>query len=94
MSPSVSCLAVGRDHVTRRLRAGESIDDVPVRCGHHDRASVAILKELRAAVVIGMRMGDDGVADRRRIEPQLLQPAGDFFFDGVVEERVDQDDAL
>src|SRR5688572_32670299 len=45
-------------------------------------------------MVIGMRMRDDGVADRRRIEPELLQPTGDLVFDRVVEQRVDQDDAL
>ena len=39
-------------------------------------------------------MGDDGVSDRGRVETQLLQPAGDFFFDGIVEERIDQDDAV
>ena len=34
------------------------------------------------------------VLDRRRIEPELLQPADDFVFDRVVEDGVDDDDAL
>ena len=85
-------LAVGGDHVAGRPGPAESIDYVPVGPGHDDARLVALLEELRAAVMVGMRVGDDGVADRRRIEPELLQPAGDLFFDGVVEERVDHDD--
>ena len=88
------CLAVGRDHVAGRLGAAEPIDDLPVRRRHDDARLVALLQELRAAVMVGMRMGDDGVADRGWIEPQRLQPAGHLVLDRVVEERVDQDDPL
>ena len=62
----------------RRLRAIQSINRVPVRRGHDHARAVTILEELRASMVIGMRMRDDGVADRRPIEAQLLQPTGDL----------------
>ena len=44
--------------------------------------------------MIGMRVSDDGVFDRGRVETQLFQPAGNFFFDGIVKDRVDRDDAF
>jgi hypothetical protein len=45
-------------------------------------------------MVVRMRMRDHGVADGGRVEPQFLQPADNFVFDGIVEQGVDQDDAL
>jgi len=44
--------------------------------------------------MIGVRVADDDVLDRGRIETQLLQAADDFFFGVISEQRVDEDDAL
>src|SRR5712691_7412189 len=39
-------------------------------------------------------MTDDGVLDIGRIQTQLLHPAGNLFFYGVVKDRIEDDDAL
>ena len=41
-----------------------------------------------------MPVADDHVLDLGRIESKLLQPADDFILDGVIEDRVDDDDAV
>src|SRR5579863_4787542 len=87
--------AVGRLDVALRLGAvGALIEDIPVGRRHDDFGAVVLLKKPRATVMVGMRMGDHGVFDIRRIETQLLHPAGNLLFDGVVEDRVQDNDAL
>src|SRR5665213_248333 len=44
--------------------------------------------------MISMAVADDGVFDRRGIEAERAQSADHFVFDRVVEDRVDEDDAL
>src|SRR5262245_32979421 len=41
-----------------------------------------------------MRMADDGVFDLARIEPHLLHTRVDFVFDGIVEDRIEHNDAV
>src|SRR5262245_49959650 len=53
-----------------------------------------VLKELRAAVVIGVSVSDNCIFNVGRIQTQLLHPACNFFFNGIVENRIDHDDSL
>src|SRR5262249_38037416 len=44
--------------------------------------------------MIAVPMADDHVLDRGRIEAHFLHAADDFVLDGVIENRVDDDDAF
>ena len=55
---------------------------------------IAILQERRAAGMIGMTVADDHVLDRRRVGAELLEAAHHLVGHGVVEQRIEDDDAL
>ncbi len=88
-------LAVRGLQIPLRFRAvGSLIEHIPIRRRHDDSRAVMILKEFRATVVIGVSMRHDGVFDIGRVQTQLLHPAGDLFFDRIVKDGVEDDDAL
>ena len=61
---------------------------------HHHLRAVAFLQELRAAGVIQMGMADDDVLDVGRVEADRRQSVHDLVLDRVIEDRVDEDDAV
>ncbi len=54
----------------------------------------AALQVAGATGVVAMAVADDHILDLRRIQSELLQPADDRVFHRVVEDRVENDDAL
>ena len=53
-----------------------------------------ILQILRAAGMIDVAMTHDDVLDFLRIQSDLRQAIGDFVFNRIIENRIDNDDAV
>ena len=58
------------------------------------REPIPVLHQFGSAHMIGMRVADDYVLDRCRIEAQLFQAADDLLLGVVGEQRIDEDDSL
>ena len=87
-------LAVCGHHVARRTRAAAAVEEIPVGGRQQHARLVAVLQILRAARMVAVAVADDHVLDLGRVEADLLQSFRDLIVDGVVEERVDDDDPL
>src|SRR5262249_11153156 len=53
-----------------------------------------LLKVPRATVMIGVRVTDDRVFDVGWIQTRLFHAADNLIFDGIIEDRVENDDSL
>ena len=86
---------VGRHDVAGRLPGRVlTVEQRPVGLRHHHLCAEPLLQVLRAARVVEMGMADHHVLDVGRVEPQRRQPVDDLVLDRVVEDGVDQDDAV
>src|SRR4029077_9487384 len=68
-----------------RIPVDGFLDGVPVGTAHYDVGPESILHEFGSADVIGMRVADDYVLHRSRIEAQLFQSAHNLFLRVVGE---------
>src|SRR5205823_7290060 len=86
-------LAVGCNHVTAGLCAVTAIEQIPVCSRKDNPRAVPILEELCTTRMVRMAMAHDGVLDIGRIETEVLQSPRDLVFNGVIVDRIDNDDA-
>src|SRR5689334_19152382 len=74
---------------------GGFINSVPICCAIDKmRARHGILKDLRAAVMIGMSMRDDDVFDLARVQPDFFHASDDLVRSSVIEQCFENDDAV
>ena len=97
-SPTETHHSVVARFVALRFAAGVScrfVDSVPVFLAVDEvYAWNLILQQFGAAVVIGMSVRKNHIFDLLRIQSKLLHAVQDLVFRGIVEQRLDDDDAL
>ena len=77
-----------------RSRGGTRERRFPICRAHHDLCAIPALEQRGALIVITVRVADQHVLDLARIETERRQPLDNLRLDGVIEQRVDEDDAV